>query len=279
MSRISKTDFSFTPITETRLSLVPADVDMAPRTYRKRRASIQGGRPRPKMSRQSMRRRRNADVARPKTLHLGQNGKHVFPDRLVANFHIAYPISITSTSGAFSALAQVNLNNPHDLEGSGGTRQPRYWDTLVASANDSAGVYRKYRVLSAKVKLSGCSNDATVVGRLGFLAYPPTSTTPSTMEEIQERPFGSWCYVGTAASNQGIIYKSFTYDMAKLAGQTPGEYMGDDTYNGTGGSDPSALLAWKLYYQSGAASTSTFTGTLLVELEVECSTLSDVADS
>lgn len=118
-----------------------------------------------------------------------------------------------------------NLNSIFDPDRTGGGHQPYGHDTLET-------MYNRYRVISCSYRVIAPKSDATIQ-----LAVQPANEvlTPTTAAEMKENPRSR--YVTQSPGGQVIPISGKVY-IPSLTGRTKAQYMADDRYQATFGSNP-----------------------------------------
>lgn len=209
--------------------------------------------------------------------HLGI-GKALFPNRLHCKLFYNFNSSILSTNGGLG-IHTFNLNSLFRPEvTTGGTSQPRFFDTLFG-ANGFAYPYQGYRVYGAKVNVRFYS-DASSTSKLSIGARDDNITSaPGTIMECDERSMYSTKILGSNAGGPSVIYMNRYYDMSKLAGVSRRQYMDDDDYRGTYGTNPAERMVLDIMNCGVNGQTRTIYYDLRIVFYTVCLYGNDVADS
>lgn len=138
---------------------------------------------------------------------------------------------------AISPHLKLNLNSIYDPNRSGTGHQPYGHDTMQT-------LYNRYRVISCSYVIRGYSGTDAV--RFAALAANEL-VSPTTVSEMVENPRARFKHA-FPNGQQGVIRGSVY--LPSLVGRTKAQYMADDRYQATMGSDPSELAILNVFGQN-----------------------------
>lgn len=186
-------------------------------------------------------------------------GKLPFPPRLITKMH--YVNSYRSTTSAASVNSLLTyINNPYGSTSSGWSinGQPFGYDQLLAAT----GPYAKFVVTGAKVKLTFINNSATSPASALIQFSSDDSytsiTTPQYMMQYAGQASSIYLpYIGVSGNSNARKVVTKYVDIAKLAGISRADLIGDDRYYGDYNGAPSLTPSMKIWSGSQASAAST----------------------
>jgi len=145
--------------------------------------------------------------------------------------------SETFNAAAISPYVRLNLNSIFDPNRSGIGHQPYSHDTM-------ATLYNRYRVISCSYVVRALSS----TDALRFGALPANEAISwTTMSEFVENPRAKFRHTYPAGKQE--VLRGNVY-LPSLVGRTKAQYMADDRYQATMGSDPSELAILNIFGQN-----------------------------
>lgn len=150
----------------------------------------------------------------------------------------------------------MNLNSIFDPNRTGLGHQPYGHDTFQA-------LYNRYRVISCSYRISVNSSDNATDLQLAVI---PTNEaiSPSTISEVRENPRAK--YVVQAPRNIARVISGNVY-IPSLVGRTTSQYMADDRYQATYGTNPNELALLSMFAGTTTETGSTISVTFNIQLE------------
>lgn len=202
-------------------------------------------------------------------------GKQLFPDRLNIKMTYNFSGSLVSTSGSV-ATNSFKLNalwKPEDT--TGGTTQPRYFDTMFGPTNSTAP-YIGYRVYGANVVVNVGSNEAAFSKIAMGARDDNINGAPVNMRECSERPQYITKWMGSNQGANNVVTLQRYFDLSKIAGVNRSAYMTDDDFRGTWTTNPLELIKLDILASAINNQTRTFLYDMTIHFYVQCLYASDV---
>lgn len=181
-----------------------------------------------------------------------------FAQRYIAKMKYSEQLKVTGPTGGGLANFRFNLNSIFDPNRSGIGHQPYGYDQL-------SGLYNRYRVIKCSYVISGINNaaDGDSYSIIAAVASNDAINVTGGLAEVIENPRAK--FVTQAPQAPLRMLKGSVY-LPSLVGRNKTQYMADDRYQATFGSDPNELAILNIFAGAIDGETQTNTMTLTVTL-------------
>lgn len=202
-----------------------------------------------------------------------------FPPTLFTVFSYSETFNLAQAVAGVPVIRTYRANGIFDPSQTGVGIQPRYYDSLIG-ANNGTAPYQRYRVHASKISATVWPTSASAAaGNLLVSVIPrrSTVTSPSTIDEQRERPYGKHVPLTQTASYKPRKVRNY----AKMKIHLSHKDLRDiDAASAQYNAVPTEEVYWDIC-QCDVASTTVSTTTIQVTIKyfVELYTLNDVADS
>lgn len=217
---------------------------------------IKSRRPR-KLKRSNLRRKKGY-----KTVNIVGRSLNPIPQRTIVTMKYAEDVTTNAGTGDYV----FNLNSIYDPNRTGGGHQPYGHDTFNT-------LYNRYRVISCKWKVQAMSTSG-----IQLAAIPLNEVfSYATIAEMRENPRSKFVVQNAGGSTE---YLSGNTYIPSLVGRTKAQYMADDRYQATMGSNPSELASLLIMTANNVGATLGSVGiNVLLEYTVEFFDIKHLAQS
>lgn len=165
---------------------------------------------------------------------------------------------------------KYNLNGMYDPNSTGGGHQPYGYDQL-------ATLYNRYRVIKCSYTISGIQSDSPGTNTRLVAVPSNAATTFTTVSEACETPRAKFIVQGAAGSPLKTLH-GWSY-IPSLMGRSKAEYMADDRYQATNGSNPSELAILNIVGGTLGDVGTSITAVITLEYTCEWFDLNQLAQS
>lgn len=186
-----------------------------------------------------------------------------FAQRYITTMKYSEQVKVTGPSGGGLAAFRFNLNSIYDPNRTGIGHQPYGYDQL-------AGLYNRYRVIKCNYVVSGV-NTGSDGDQYSIIAALPANEQVNLIGGLAEAMENPRCKFITQAPSAPLRMLKGSVYIPSLVGRNKSQYMADDRYQSTFGSDPNELAVLNLFAGAidGDPLTNTMTLTVTLTYVVE----------
>lgn len=175
-----------------------------------------------------------------------------FAQRYICKMKYAEQVKVTGPGGAGLAAFRFNLNSIYDPNRTGIGHQPYGYDQL-------SGLYNRYRVVKCSYVISAY-NLASDGDGYSIVAALPANEQVNLVGGVAEAQENPRCKFITQSPGGGLKVLRGTVYLPSLVGRNKTQYMSDDRYQATYGSDPNELAILNVF--AGAMDGEALTNTM-----------------
>lgn len=195
-------------------------------------------------------------------------GLQPIPSRYICKMKYSETVTPDVNGRIYFNLNSIFQPNRQALPGVGSSHQPYGHDQLAL-------FYNRYRVISCGWRLQACTTTAGIVAQIG--AIPSNDTIIFVnVSEMKENPRSKYVTVSPGAAAVYLTGKSY---MPSLVGRTKAQYMADDRYQATFGTNPGELAILNVLTNTVTDLPTQFTFNILLEYTVELFDVKNVQQS
>lgn len=194
---------------------------------------------------------------KPKTVNVNR-ALQPFAQRYISKMKYAEQLKVVGPSGGGLAAFRFNLNSIFDPNRTGIGHQPYGHDSLQA-------LYNRYRVIKCSYVIS-CINTDAVGDAYSIVAALPANEQVNLIGGVSEAQENPRCKFITQAPNAALKVLRGTVYLPSLVGRSKSQYLADDRYQATYGSDPNELALLNIFAGTLDGETQTNTMQLNVVL-------------
>lgn len=171
-----------------------------------------------------------------------------------------YSQTVTTDANGRYSFRINSIYNPDvaNLPGVGGSHQPYGHDAMTL-------FYNRYRVISCGWRVQGVQAYNSIPIQLGVIPANDTTIFVNT-SELKENPRAKYVTISPGAPAQYLRGK---ISLPSLVGRTPAQYMADDRYQATMGTNPLENAVINILTNTISDTASAFTLNVLLEYTVE----------